>query len=76
MYKFSLAYFLTHFSYCQVLDEDVESGRAVPGHLDDLLPYAKMISPLLAGVAAHQDSKQSGAGAPRMVEVLTAVWQV
>ena len=45
----------------------------MPGHLDELLPYAKMISPLLAGVAAHQDSKQSGAGAPRMVEVQAAL---
>ena len=48
--------------------------RAVPGHLVDLLPLAKIISQLLDDEddASWQISKQSGAGAPRMVVVLTA----
>ena len=56
-------------SFCQVLEADVER-RAVPGHLADLLPLAKMTSQLLdGGDAQWQVSNQSGADAPRKVEV-------
>ena len=44
----------------------------MPGHLDELLPYAKMISPLLLAGVAAQDSKQSGPGAAQLVAVLAA----
>ena len=49
--------------------------RAVPGHLAELLPLAKMFSQLLDDEdddAPLHISKQSGAAAPRMVVVLTA----
>ena len=80
VFIFLFSNILTFSSSYLVLEVDVESGIAVPGsvpgHLADLLPPAKMISPLMAGDDAFQVYKQSGADAPRMVEVLTAVWQV